>query len=133
MAHRILTALLGFLFLSALALNGYLLHGAVDGARIVKQVESAAGQALSCRELYQSRDINAYFEVQHPQEGNALYLLSLAWPVWFALSIGTALGLAGMVDRKKSWHWLPVIGMSLLVLGLILYLPAIAKINCAID
>ena len=72
MVHRITAISLGSIFLLVLVLNGYLLFSAVDGTRIVRQVESAAGRGLSCMELYQARAINDYFEFQRPQEGEAL-------------------------------------------------------------
>ena len=133
MVRRIAVVPMGFLFLLALVLNVYLLFSAVDGAHIVQQVEAAAGQRLNCNELYQARTINAYFDLQHPKQGEALYLFNLAWPIWFALSIGIALGLAGVIDGLKRWRWLPMFIMGLLVLLLILYLPTVAKISCAID
>ncbi len=133
MVRRITAVPLGFIFLLALVLNAYLLFSAVDGTRIVQQVEAAAGQGLTCMELYQARAINTYFDLQRPQQGEALYLFSLAWPIWFALSIGIAFGLTGVIDGLKRRRWLPILIMSLLVLLLILYLPTIAKISCAID
>ena len=84
-------------------------------------------------ELYQVRAINTYFDQQHPQQGEALYLLSSVWPIWFVLSMGLAFGWAGVIDIPKRWRWLPVFSMSLLVLLLILYLPSIARISCAIE
>ncbi len=133
MAYRIAAVPLGSVFLFALVLNGYLLFSAVDGARVVRQAESAAGQGLNCLDLYQARAINTYFDVQRPQQGQALYLLGSTWPIWFVLSMGVAFGLAGVIDGRKRWRWLPVIIMGLLVVLLILYLPTIAKISCAID
>ena len=133
MVRRITAVPLGFIFLLALVLNVYLLFCAVDSTRIVQQVEAAAGQGLNCDELYQARVINAYLDLQRPQQGEALYLFSLAWPIWFALSIGIAFGLTGVIDGLKRRRWLPILIMSLLVLLLILYLPTIAKISCAID
>ena len=133
MARRITTVPLGFIFLLALVLNVYLLFSAVDGTRLVQQVEAAAGQGLNCHELYQARAINAYFDLQHPQQGEALYLFSLAWPVWFAVSMGIAFGVTGVMAGLKRWRWLPILIMGLLVLLLILYLPTVAKISCAID
>ena len=133
MVRRITAVPLGFIFLVALAFNMYLLFSAADGARIVQQVEAAAGQGLNCDELYQARAINAYFDLQRPQQGEALYLFSWAWPIWLALSIGIAFGLTGVIDGLKRWRWLPILIMGLLVLLLILYLPTVAKISCAID
>jgi hypothetical protein len=133
MVRHITAVPLGLIFLLALVLNVYLLFSAVDGTRIVQQVEAAAGRGLNCNELYQARAINAYFDLQRPQQGEALYLFSLAWPIWFALSIGIAFGLTGVADELKRWRWLPVLIMGLLVLLLILYLPSVAKISCAID
>jgi hypothetical protein len=133
MARRLPHVSLVLIFLLALVLNVYVLFSAVDGTRLVQQVEAAAGQGLNCHEVYQARAINAYFDLQHPQQGEALYLLSLAWPVWFAVSIGIAFGLTGVMAGLKRWRWLPILIMGLLVLLLILYLPAIAKISCAID
>ncbi len=132
MTRRIAIVLMGSLFLLALALNGYLLATAVDGARVVQQVESAAGHGLTCFELYQARSIDAYY-AQRPAQGFGLFLLSLTWMLWFPVSIGSALGLAAVIGGPARWRWLPVAGMSLLVLGLVLYLPAIGKIMCATE
>ena len=133
MARRIAAVPPGFIFLLALILNADLLFSAVDGTRLVQQVEAAAGQGLNCHEVYQARAIYAYFDLQRPQQGEALYLLSLAWPIWFAVSMGIAFGLTGVMGGLKRWRWLPVLIMGLLVLLLILYLPTVAKISCAID
>ncbi len=133
MALRLTRVSLGSIFLLAVVLNGFLLFSALDGARLVQQVEATAGQGLTCLDWYHTRSISAYFDVQHPQQGNALYLLNLAWPVWLALSIGIAFVFARVIDRTKRWRWLLILGMSLLVLGLIVYLPTIAKISCAIE
>ena len=133
MIRRITTMSLGSIFLLVLVFNGYLLFSAMDGSRIVQQVQSAAGHGLNCMELYQARAINTYFDSQRPREGKALYLLSTTWPIWFVLSIGVAFGLAGVIGMERRWHWLPVLSMSVFVLWLILYLPTIAKISCAID
>ena len=133
MIRRITTVPLLGIFPLALVLNLYLLFSVMDGARIVQQVEAAAGRALSCEELYQARSINTYFDLQHHPQGEALYLFGLAWPIWFALSLGIAFGLMRIMDRQKRWRWFPILVTGLLLLLLILYLPTVAKISCAID
>ena len=133
MIRRITTVPMGFVFLLAVALNVYLLLSVMDGARVVQQVEATAGQGLSCMDFYQARTINAYFDLQHPAQGQVLYLFSLTWPVWFALSIGLAFGLMGMLAGLKRWRRVPLLSMGLLLFLLALYLPTLVKISCAID
>ena len=133
MIRRITTVPLGFVFFVAVILNVYLLFNVMDGARVVQQVEATAGQSLSCHDFYQARTINDYFDFQHSAQGQALYLFSLAWPVWFALSIGLAFGLTALLDGLKRWRRVPLISMGLLLLLLTLYLPTLIKISCAID
>jgi hypothetical protein len=121
------------IYLLVLVFNGYLLFGAVDGTRIVQDAEAAAGQKLTCMELYQARTINTYFDLQRPQEGRALYLFGSLWPGWLVVSMGVAFGSMAGTGAQKRWRWLPVAGMGLLVLGLVFYLPVIVKISCAIE
>ena len=133
MVRTIISILLGFIFLLAVVLNGSLLFGAADGARILRQVEAAAGRGLNCEELYQARTINTYFETQRPRQAELLYLFNLTWPIWLALSMGISFGLTAVMDALKRWRWLPIFVMAPLVLLLIFYVPTIAKIGCAID
>ncbi len=131
MARRVTITWFELIFFLALALNGYLLFSAADGARVVRQVELSAGRNLSCQELYQARSVNTYFEPQRHLQGEALYLLIAFWPIWFVSSIIITFGLAAVLDRRR--RWLPVLSMGLLVLGLVLYSPVITKIVCAIE
>jgi hypothetical protein len=133
MVRHIIAKPLGFIFLLALVINVYVLFSAADGARILQQVETVAGRALNCEELYQARTINAYFETQRPRQAETLFLFNLTWPIWLALSIGISFGLTAVMDGLKRWRWLPISVMAPLILLLIFYLPTIAKISCAID
>jgi len=133
MRRHITAILLSLIFLLALVLNGYVLFSAADGARIVRQVETAAGRGLNCEEWYQARAVNAYFETLRPRQAEMLYLFNLSWPIWLALSIGISFGLTAAMDGLKRWRWLPIFVMAPLVILLIFYLPAVAKIGCAID
>jgi hypothetical protein len=126
---------LGVLFLVVLLLNVYLLLNVAGGAQIIQQVEAAQGRSLSCYELYEARAIDAYFYPARRTAGEAIYLLSITctWPLWLGLSIGAALWYTSLMKRKTRWRWFPVWVMGILVLLLILYLPIVAKITCAID
>ena len=133
MLRHITTILLGLIFLLALVLNSYLLFSAADGARIVRQDETATGRGLNCEELYQARAVNAYFETQRPRQAETLYLFNLTWPIWLALSMGISFGLTAVIGGLKRWRWLPIFVMGPLVIMLIYYLPTVVKIGCAID
>ena len=133
MRRHITAILLSLIFLLALVLNGYVLFSAADGARILQQVETAAGKGLNCEELYQARAVNAYFETLRPRQAEMLYLFNLSWPIWLALSIGISFGLMAVMAGLKRWRWLPIFVMTPLVILLIFYLPTVAKIGCAIE
>src|SRR5512140_3956788 len=101
MVPRITRLSLGSIFLLAVVLNGYLLLSAMEGARLVQPVEAAAGPGLTCLDWYHTRSISAYFDIQHPLQGNALYLLNLAWPIWLAVCMGIAFVFARVLDRTR--------------------------------
>ena len=134
MAIRRMTVFpVGALFLIVLLLNVYLLLNLVTGAHVVQQVEAVQGRTLSCYELYEVRTIDAYFYPAQSVAGDVIYWLSFTWPFWLALSGGAALLCMYFLRQRARWRWLPIGLMGGLLVLLILYLPVVMKIACAID
>ena len=108
------------------------LWAAVASAPIIQQVEAELGRGLTCEEAYAHREINAYFYPQRAAQGDTLYTFSLFAP--FVLLIFAAL-LAGIVryDRLPRWRWVLVALGGVLLAVLVLHLPVINTIVCAIE
>lgn len=123
------------LFGVVLLLNVYLLLNIAGGAQIVQQAEAAQGRSLGCSELYEARAIDAYFYPARQTAGDFIYLLSttFTWPLWLALSGGTALWCTHRLTHKTRWRLFPIWIMGVLLLLLVCYLPAVVGITCAID
>ena len=133
MMRRIIAMLLSLLFIFVLLFNVYLLVSLVGGARVVREAEAAAGHALSCFELYETRSIDAYFYPDRAWQGNTIYVSAVMFPVWLGASIGLPLALTVALGRRKRHHWFPVILITPLLLLIGAHLGVLGKLVCALE
>ena len=133
MVRRISVVLLGILFVLVFLFNAYLLVSLVGGARIVGEAEAAAGRALSCFELYETRSIDAYFYPDRARQGDTIYLSAVMFPAWLGASIGLPFALTVVLGRRKRWHWFPLILIIPLLLLIGAHLGALGKLVCALE
>jgi hypothetical protein len=133
MVRRISVILLGILFAFVLLFNVYLLFGLVGGARVVREAEAVAGHALNCFELYETRSIEAYFYPERARQGDTIYLSAVMFPFWLGVSIGLPFALTAVLGRRKRWHWLPLILITLLLLPIGAHLGVLGKLVCALE
>ena len=133
MTRRIVVAFLGILFVFVLLFNIYLLFSLIDGARVVREAEIAAGRDLSCVELYEARSIDAYFYPDRARQGDTIYLSAVMFPLWLGASIGLPFALTVALGRQKRWHWFPVILIAPLLILIGTHLGVLGKLVCALE
>lgn len=120
----------GYLLLSGVL--ALVLWTAASSAPVVQQIEANLGRPLTCDEAYNHREINNYFYPQRAAQGDALYRFSLVSPFFllgFAILLA-AIGYSGSLNRLR---W-PLVAVGLLLFaGLLVYMPVIRTIACAVE
>jgi hypothetical protein len=83
--------------------------------------------------LYETRSIEAYFYPDRARQGDTIYLSAVMFPVWLGASIGLPFALTAVLDRRKRWHWFPLILIipPLLMIGA--HLGVLGKLVCALE
>ena len=133
MVRRIIVVLVGILFAFVFLFNVYLLFSLVDGARVIRKAESAAGHDLSCFELYETRSIDEYFYPDRARQGDTIYLSAVMFPAWLGVTIGLPFALTVVLGRQKRWNWFPLILITPLLLLIGAHLGALGKLVCALE
>lgn len=119
-----------------LVLTGFLalaLWAAVISVPVIQQVEVSIGNPLTCEAAYEHQEINNYFYPENTLPANALYLFSLVSP-FFLFGFAALLVAIALYERlKHRLRWLLVSLGVLLGAALIVYMPVIRLVACAVE
>ena len=101
----------------------------IDGASVVQQAELQAGHKLTCEELYHEETIESYYSV-HRERGDVLYFFSFFAFLWIPF-----LGFMGVMFVRTFWRlrWVAGAATVSLIILILLYLPVVGKISCALE
>ncbi len=137
---RILAAgvntLFTLLLIVTILLQALLIYSAGFGAPIIQQVEAEIGHSLSCGEAYVHREIDGFFYPDYRAQGDILYLAALCGPFWMGLLL--LLILSGSLvtpirQQAARLKWLLTGVVVALMIPVLIYLPTIQKIACAVE
>lgn len=124
------------LLIVTILLQALLIYSAGFGTSIIQQVEAEIGHSLSCDEAYDHREIDGFFYPDHATQGNILYLATLCGPFWMGLLV--LLLLSGSLvtpirQQAARLKWLLTGVVVALMIPILIYLPTIQKIACAVE
>lgn len=132
MSSRVIRVSLLTVYLGAVVIVSLILATAVISAPVVRQVEAGLGHPLTCDQAYANREINNYFYPQRTLQGDTLYWFSLIAP-FFLFGFAILLGVIGCSDSLKRLRW-PLVGLGLVLFAaLLIYMPVIRIVACAVE
>jgi hypothetical protein len=108
------------------------LWAAVISVPIIRQTEVQVGGSLTCQAAYEHQEINNYFYPARTLQADALYLFSLLSP-FFLFGFAVVLVVMALYKRLKRLRWLLVSAGVLLCVVLIIYMPVIYLVACAVE
>jgi hypothetical protein len=103
-----------------IGLQVWLIYSAWFATPVIQQVEAEIGQALSCDEDYNRREIDGFFYPAHRAQGDILYLSQLCGLFWLS---ALALGVMISVLLHRSGRRIPRLNELLIGLVLVLLVP----------